>query len=143
VNCCREALIDTAVAAPWLPFVTYALVVLAVTAGMLVVSFLLGERHRAAGARIPYESGMLPTGGTRSSFPVHFYLVALSFLIFDLEAAFIFAWAVSARDLGWPGYVGVAVFIVVLTVTLVYEWRLGAFRSPARGRRSQREAGQP
>jgi NADH-quinone oxidoreductase subunit A len=118
--------------------VVYVFIALAVTAGMLIVSSVLGQRHGAGGAGVPYESGILPTGGSRASFPVHFYLVALSFLIFDLEAAFIFAWAVAARELGWPGYLGLLFFIVVLTAMLVYEWRMGAFAPPAKRRDVQR-----
>lgn len=93
---------------------------------MLGVSYLLGEQHRERVTGEPYESGIAPTVFERTRFPVHFYLVALSFLIFDLEAAFIFGWAVAAKELGWSGYAGVSFFIIVLGVMLAYEWKTGA-----------------
>jgi NADH-quinone oxidoreductase subunit A len=102
-----------------------ALVVLSV-AGMLFLSFLLGQRHRERSTGQPYESGMVPTGTARIRFDIKFYLVAMLFVIFDLEAVFIFAWAVAVRELGWAGYIEILVFVVVLFAALVYLWREGA-----------------
>ena len=93
---------------------------------MIALSAILGQRHRDRATGDPYESGIISTGTARVRLSVHFYLVAMLFVIFDLEAVFIFAWAIGARTLGWPGYLGVVVFIMILTVALVYEWRLGA-----------------
>jgi NADH-quinone oxidoreductase subunit A len=93
---------------------------------MIALSAVLGQRHQDRATGDPYESGILSTGTARVRLSVHFYLVAMLFVIFDLEAVFIFAWALGARALGWPGYLGVVVFIVILTVALVYEWRQGA-----------------
>lgn len=114
------------VSAPLWPLAVYFLVVVLAVAGLLVLSWLLGERHRERATVLPYESGMLPTGSARLRFSADFYLVAVFFVIFDLEAAFILAWAVAARPLGWPGYAGVAVFVAVLLAALVYLWRVGA-----------------
>jgi NADH-quinone oxidoreductase subunit A len=93
---------------------------------MIALSSILGERHREKQTDEPYESGIVSTGTARVRFDVKFYLIAMFFVIFDLEAVFIFAWAVSIRENGWSGYAEMAVFIGVLTATLVYLWRVGA-----------------
>ena len=108
------------------PLLVYAALVFVVAAGMLVVSHLLGERRERGETAVPYESGMLPTTSARLRFGVKFYMVALFFVIFDLEAAFLLTWAIAFRDLGWAGYVEALVFIGVLLVALVYLWRVGA-----------------
>jgi NADH-quinone oxidoreductase subunit A len=74
---------------------------------------------------MPYESGMVPLGDTRARFSVKFYMVALSFIIFDLEAIFLIPWAVAMRELAWSAFIAVAIFNAVLVVGLVYEWRKG------------------
>ena len=74
----------------------------------------------------PYESGIAVTGSARLRFAPRFYLMALFFLIFDLEAVYLFAWAVAAREAGWAGYIEALVFIAILLGALVYLWRLGA-----------------
>lgn len=104
----------------------YFAAVLAVVAGMIGISYLLGQRHKDRATGEPYESGVLTTGSARVRFSVKFYLVALLFVVFDLETVFIVAWAVAFRQLGWGGYAAIVVFIAVLFVALVYLWRLGA-----------------
>jgi len=108
------------------PLLVYAILVLVVAGGMLVLSHLLGERRDRGERAEPYESGILPTGSARMRFGVKFYMVALFFVIFDLEAAFLLTWAIAFRELGWAGYVEALVFIAVLLVALVYLWRVGA-----------------
>ena len=108
------------------PLVVYFAAVIVVTAGMIALSFLLGQRHSEAETGKPYESGILATGSARMRVSVKFYLVAMFFVIFDLESVFIFAWAVSVRQVGWAGYVEVLVFVGVLVAALAYLWRLGA-----------------
>jgi NADH-quinone oxidoreductase subunit A len=108
------------------PFVLYAALVAVVAAGMLGVSALLGQRHKDRATGEPYESGVLATGTGRLRMSIRFYLVAILFVIFDLEVIYIFAWAVSLRELGWSGYGGVLVFIGILIAALIYEWRMGA-----------------
>jgi NADH-quinone oxidoreductase subunit A len=93
---------------------------------MLTLSYLLGQRHRERATGEPYESGIVSTGSARLRFSAKFYLIAMLFVIFDLEAVFIFAWAVAFRELGWAGYLGALVFIGVLVAALIYEWRIGA-----------------
>jgi NADH-quinone oxidoreductase subunit A len=104
----------------------YFIAVVAVVAGMMALSWILGERHRDRETHQPYESGILPTGTARQRVSAKFYLVAMFFVIFDLEAVFIFGWAIAFRDLGWAGYVEVLVFIAILVIALVYLWREGA-----------------
>ena len=101
----------------------------------MLVSWVLGQRHNEKVTGEPYESGIAPTGSPRVPFNIDFYLVGLLFVIFDLEAAFLFAWAVAARKLGWQGYAGVMVFVAILVVGLIYEWRQGALDFGPKGRR--------
>jgi NADH-quinone oxidoreductase subunit A len=108
------------------PLLLYLVLVIVLVCGMIGLSYVLGERHREKETGEPYESGILATGSARLRFSANFYLVAMLFVIFDLEAVFIFAWAVSFRALGWAGYLGMAVFTGILLVILAYEWRNGA-----------------
>ncbi len=108
------------------PLAAYIAAVMVLAAGILGLSYVLGQRHQQSATGVPYESGVLPTGSARLRMPVEFYLVALFFVIFDLEAVFLFAWAVAARQLGWAGYIEVVIFIVLLVAALVYLWRQGA-----------------
>ena len=104
----------------------YFLVVLLVVASMLGLSYVLGQRHNERATGSPYESGILSEGSAQVRLAAKFYLTAMFFVIFDLEAVFIFAWAVAARELGWAGYAELAVFVAILVAALAYLWRLGA-----------------
>jgi NADH-quinone oxidoreductase subunit A len=106
--------------------VVYFFAVLALVGGMIGGSFVLGQRHMARATIQPFESGMLPVEDARMLFPIQFYLVAMFFVIFDLESVFIYAWAIAARAAGWNGYFTILAFIGVLLVALVYLWRIGA-----------------
>ncbi len=110
---------------PIWPLAVYFAAVILVVTGMIGLSHFLGGRRtrRSLG---PYEGGMIPTAFARLRISVHFYLVAMFFVIFDLEAVFIYSWAVAARELGWAGFVEVLIFIGVLGAVLAYLWRLGA-----------------
>lgn len=108
------------------PLAVYGAAVLILVAAMVGLSSILGERHRQRQTTEPYESGILPTGTARVRFDVKFYLIAMFFVIFDLEAVFIFAWAVSLRETGWQGYIEMLIFLGVLIAALVYLWRLKA-----------------
>lgn len=111
----------------------YFIVVLLLVAAMLAVSYILGQRHNERATGQPYESGILSEGSARVQVSAKFYLVAMFFVIFDLEAVFIFGWAIAARELGWAGYREIVVFIAVLLAALAYLWRLGALDwSPSR-----------
>jgi NADH-quinone oxidoreductase subunit A len=108
------------------PLAVYLVIVLALVVAMLGLSFVLGQRHHERATDSPYESGILSQGSARVRLSARFYLVAMFFVIFDLEAVFLFAWAVSIRETGWTGYAEASVFIAVLLATLIYLWRVGA-----------------
>jgi NADH-quinone oxidoreductase subunit A len=107
------------------PLAFYFLATILIVGGMLVLSYVLGQRHKERATGEPYESGIAATGTAHIRFDVKFYLVAMFFVIFDLEAVFIFAWAVSLKEAGWAGYVEMLFFIGILVAALVYIWRLG------------------
>ena len=118
---------------PFWPLLLYLSLVVVVVAVMIIVPSLLGERHRQKprrrnerGTAEPYESGIAPTGTARLRVPVQYYLVAMLFVIFDLEAVYLYGWALVAREAGWLGFVEATVFIGVLMVALIYLWRVGA-----------------
>lgn len=108
------------------PLLAYALAVLILVGTMVGLSYVLGQRHRETQTHTPFESGIKSTGSARLRFSVQFYLLAIFFVIFDLEAVFIVAWAISFPESGWVGYLGVLAFIIILVAVLVYEWSIGA-----------------
>ncbi|MEW6443710.1 MAG: NADH-quinone oxidoreductase subunit A [bacterium] len=122
------------------PLGVYFGFILLLVSAMLALAYLLGERREGRATRDPFESGIAPTGSARMRFDAKFYLMAMFFVIFDVEAAFVLSWAVAARELGWQGYAEVVVFIGLLAAALAYLWRLGALdwgtlRQRSRGRR--------
>jgi NADH-quinone oxidoreductase subunit A len=108
------------------PLAVYTILVGLLVMAMLSMSFVLGQRHHDRATGSPYESGILSEGSARVRFSAKFYLIAMFFVIFDLEAVFLFAWAVAVRETGWAGYAEALLFITVLLATLVYLWRVGA-----------------
>lgn len=108
------------------PFGIYFILVLLLVVGMLVLSYVLGQRHQDRATGSPYEAGIVSEGSARVRLSSKFYLLTMFFVVFDLEAAFIFAWAVVGRALGWAGYVEIVIFITVLAAALAYLWRAGA-----------------
>lgn len=115
------------------PLLVFAGAVFLIVAGMLGIPALLGERHWRKPARRtelatyePYESGIRPTGTAQIRLPIQYYLVAMFFVIFDLEAVFLYAWAVAVRETGWLGFTEAAVFVSILLAALAYLWRIGA-----------------
>jgi NADH-quinone oxidoreductase subunit A len=108
------------------PLAVYIILVGMLVMAMLSMSFVLGERHHDRATGSPYESGILSEGSARVRFSAKFYLIAMFFVIFDLEAVFLFAWAVAVRESGWAGYAEALLFIMVLLATLAYLWRVGA-----------------
>ena len=105
-----------------------ALLVAAILVGtlILVISRLFGPWHPTSRKTAPYESGMKPIGPAKRRYPVRFYLVAVIFILFDIEVIFFLPWAVVFRGLGLYGFITMGVFIIVLTIGLIYEWRVGA-----------------
>jgi NADH-quinone oxidoreductase subunit A len=108
------------------PVGVYVASVIGVVGVMVGLSSLLGQRHRDRATGEPYESGIVSTGSGRLRFTAQFYLTAMLFVVFDLEAVFIFAWATAVSELGWAGYTAMLVFILLLLLALVYLWRIGA-----------------
>lgn len=110
------------------PVVLYALGVGVVVVASIGGSWLLGARTRKRKATdMPFESGIVPVGAAEQTrLSIEFYLIAVFFVIFDLETIFVIAWAVAFHDLGWRGYAGASIFIVLLLAALFYEWRTGA-----------------
>jgi NADH-quinone oxidoreductase subunit A len=104
----------------------YAGAVLVIVGGMLLASYLAGQRHSERATNDPYESGIVSTGTAELRFSARFYLIAMLFVIFDLEAAILFAWAVAVPETGWPAFIAVAIFVGILLAALFYEWRQGA-----------------
>jgi NADH-quinone oxidoreductase subunit A len=113
-------------AAPLWPLVVYFGAIVFLVVAMIGISSVLGQRHSSKATVQPFEAGIVTVGYARFRFPAKFYLVAMFFVIFDLEAVFIFAWAIAYRDVGWAGYFEVLVFIAILVAALIYLWRLGA-----------------
>lgn len=113
----------------------YAILAFGIAGIMIVISYFLGEKHKEKTTDEPYESGIPGTGNARLRFSSHFYLIAMFFVIFDLDAAFVIAWAISFRELGFAGYLGILVFILLLMVVLVYELGIGALDFGPDGRK--------
>ena len=108
------------------PLAVYSGAAVVLVTAMIALSYVLGQRHTSRSTREPYESGMVSTGSAQMRFDVKFYLVAMFFVIFDLEAIFIFAWAVSLRETGLAGYIEILIFIGILAGALFYLWRIEA-----------------
>ncbi len=112
-------------ASSYLPILILLAVSVLNAVGMLAASHILNPRRATPEKELPYESGIVPLTDTRGRFSVHFYMVAISFIIFDLEAIFLIPWAAEMRALGWEGFLAVLIFTAVLVVGLIYEWRKG------------------
>jgi NADH-quinone oxidoreductase subunit A len=108
------------------PAVVYFVASLLIVTGMIILSYVLGQRHKERATGEPYESGIVSTGTARMRFDVRFYMVGMFFVIFDLESVFIISWAVALRESGWPGFYEMIVFIGLLVAVLLYLWRIGA-----------------
>ena len=123
---------------PWIPgllsLVLYTAMVLGLLALLLFLTRWLGERKPDPEKARPFECGVIPTGWARFRYPVPFYLVAVFFLIFDVETALIFSWAVALKELSWRGWLQISFFIIILLVSLIYLWAKGGLdwqsRSP-------------
>lgn len=116
---------DAPLSALW-PLAVYFAAVVGLLAVILTLSYFLGQRHRQMATAEPFESGIVSVGSARLRFPAKFYLMAVFFVIFDLESVFLFAWAIALRESGWPGFFEGLVFVLILIGALVYLWRLGA-----------------
>jgi NADH-quinone oxidoreductase subunit A len=111
---------------PYIPVLILLGISVAQAVGMVVLSEVLSPRKATAVKLSPYESGIDPLGTTRERFSVKFYVVAILFIVFDVETVFLVPWAVAMRILGWEGFIVAMIFIFILTVGLIYEWKKGA-----------------
>src|SRR5580698_11258473 len=118
------------------PLVVYFALVVFLVGVVLIVSYLLGPRHSEPATGEPYEGGIVSEGSAHVRFSVRYYLVAMFFVIFDLEAVFVYAWAGAVRELGWAGYCVIVLFIGTLSAALIYLWRVGALDWSREPRRS-------
>jgi NADH-quinone oxidoreductase subunit A len=110
----------------WFPILIFLAIAGAIAVAMVTGSFLLARQRPDSEKLSPYECGFEPFEDARIRFDVRYYLVAILFIIFDLEVAFLFPWAVSLGDIGLFGFWSMVVFLGVLTVGFIYEWRKGA-----------------
>ncbi len=114
---------------PWEPgaftLIVYSILVLGFVASQLFLASWLGEKKPGIEKSRPYECGIIPTGSARFRYPVPFYLVAIFFLIFDVEGAYIFTWSAIYRDAGWAGVLQMSFFIILLLAGLFYVWKNG------------------
>jgi len=124
-----ESLANSSVLSPWEPnvfsMVLFGLMVMLLIGLLLFIASWLGEQKPDTEKLRAYESGVIPTGSARLRYPVPFYLVAIFFLLFDVEAAYIFSWAIAWESLGWAGWGQITFFIGVLILGLIYVWKKG------------------
>src|SRR6476646_7051166 len=110
----------------YFPVLIQAIVAMALAAGLLTVSYLLGKRVRNRIKDTPYESGITPTGDARERFSVKFYLVGMLFILFDIEAIFLYPWVVVYRELKMFGFVEMLIFVILILSGFFYIWKKGA-----------------
>ena len=110
----------------WLSIILMAVLGLVFAVPAVLLSQVLGPRKPSPEKMAPYECGMPPVGDARERQSVKFYLVAMIFLLFDIEVAFLYPWAMALRELGWGGFVQVVLFMLLLLAGYVYVWRKGA-----------------
>jgi NADH-quinone oxidoreductase subunit A len=110
----------------YLPIVIFIALSAAIGLALLVAPFLIAIKRPDPEKVSAYECGFAPFDDARMRFDIRYYLVAILFIIFDLEVAFLFPWAMAFRDVGWFGFWSMAVFLGVLTIGFIYEWRKGA-----------------
>ncbi len=110
----------------YLPILIYMLIAIGLVGVIVLLSELLGKKRHTPAKDMPYECGMDPIGDARHRYAVRFYVIAMFFIVFDIEAIFLYPWAVIFKQLGWFGFWEMLVFIGILTVGLVYVWGKGA-----------------
>jgi len=110
----------------YLPILLFLGIAVVVALAAVIASFVVGKQNPDSEKLSPYECGFEPFDDARSRFDVRFYLVAILFIIFDLEVAFLFPWAVSLADIGLFGFWSMILFLGILTIGFIYEWKKGA-----------------
>ena len=128
------------VLSPWKPGIlalgVFTLMAMGLVIALLFLANRLGEKKTNPEKLRPYECGIIPTGTARFRDPIAFYLIAAFFLIFDVEAAYIFSWAIAFDHLGWSGWLQISFFIVILLVSLFYIWKKGGLEWGPTARKS-------
>ena len=112
--------------AQYLPTLLFLIVATGIGVALIIVGHVLGPRRPDLQKLSPYECGFEAFEDARMKFDVRYYLVAILFILFDLEIAFLFPWAVVLRDIGYFGFVAMLVFLAILVVGFIYEWKKGA-----------------
>ena len=110
----------------YFPVLVQIVIAVLVASGLVALSYLLGKRVKSRVKDTPYESGIAPTGSARERFSVKFYLVGIVFILFDIEAIFLYPWAVVYRELKMFAFVEMLVFIVLILSGFFYIWKKGA-----------------
>ena len=110
----------------YLPILIFIFIALGLAVGMTLLSFVVGDSQPDQEKLSAYECGFEPFEDSRMEFDVRFYLVAILFIIFDLEIAFLFPWAISLGNIGILGFISMMIFLFILTVGFIYEWKKGA-----------------
>ena len=110
----------------YLPIILFLVIALILSAGFILINFLLSPNNPDPEKLSAYECGFEPFNDSRMEFDVRFYLVAILFIIFDLEIALLFPWAISLGAIGVFGFVSMMIFLFILTIGFIYEWKKGA-----------------
>ena len=110
----------------YFPIMLFLFIALGLSVGFIVLNFVFSPKNPDPEKLSAYECGFEPFNDSRMEFDVRFYLVAILFIIFDLEIAFLFPWAISLGTIGFYGYLSMLVFLFILTVGFIYEWKKGA-----------------
>ncbi len=117
---------NTGFLSQYLPILIFLVVAAVISVAAVTMSLLMGTSKPDSEKMSAYECGFEPFGDARAKFDVRFYLVAILFIIFDLEVAFLFPWAISFYDLGMYGFCSMMIFLGILTIGFIYEWKKGA-----------------
>ena len=110
----------------YFPIILFLIIALILSFGFIIINFLFSPKKPDPEKLSAYECGFEPFNDSRMEFDVRFYLVAILFIIFDLEIAFLFPWAISLGKIGFLGFISMMFFLVILTVGFIYEWKKGA-----------------
>ena len=110
----------------YLPIMLFLFLAIGLSVGFILLNFIFSPKNPDPEKLSAYECGFEPFNDSRMEFDVRFYLVAILFIIFDLEIAFLFPWAISLGEIGFYGYVSMLIFLFILTIGFIYEWKKGA-----------------